>query len=509
MGMGYNTSLKFWFFLIHSMDIQQKKSKKTSVSISPQKKILTLLILIVTDLIVVLLSYALAYFVRDGVLPRFLAKFSSVPLPGFGHFLKYFYVAGIWTIIFAYEKLYIKRFQFWKEVNILVKSTTIASSMIMIMIFIARRQISFSRTVIVLAWLISLFLFPLSRFLVKKLLVQTNLWKKKLIIIGVQEQSLRLLDNINKNMTMGYEVLGFLDDDPLKIGKSYLGVQVLGPISQLEQITESSGSKDIVIATPHLPRKNLKELLFKCENLCDSMWLIPRSGDFITEGVDIEVFGDVLSLCIKKNLKKPWNRMIKGFFDLALTLVTIIFSLPLFMIIALAIKLDSKGPVIYVQKRIGGKNREFDLYKFRSMYTDGDKKLKAYFNTRPEVQKEWIKYKKLKNQDPRVTPVGRFLRKFSLDELPQLYNVLQRKMSLIGPRPYLPEELADKETFRKKIALVKPGITGLWQIRGRSDLPFDERVAIDEYYIRNWSLWLDITILIESLKVWLTQKGAY
>ena len=308
---------------------------------------------------------------------------------------------------------------------------------------------------------------------------------------------------------MGYEVLGFLDDDPHKIVKSYLGVKVLGPISQLENITKIYHSKDIVISTPHLPRNKIRELLVRCENLSESMWLIPRSGDFITEGVEIEVFGEILSMYIKKNLKKPWNILIKTFFDIILTVFTIIIFLPIFLIIALAIKLDSKGPVLYVQKRIGKKNIAFDLYKFRSMYMDNEKKLDEYLKQNPVAKKEWAKYKKIKNHDPRVTNVGRFLRKFSLDELPQLSNILQGKMSLVGPRPYIPEELEQEELFKEKIALVKPGITGLWQIRGRSELSFEERIVIDEYYIRNWSLWLDIMILIKSFGIWFKQKGAY
>ncbi len=484
-------------------------NKKDYKQISPLKKILTLLILIFSDFIVVVVSFLLAYLVRDNILPRLFSKFGAVPLPSFGYYLQYYYFAGVWIILFAREKLYTKRFQFWKEVNVLVRSATIASSLIMIMIFIARKQIAFSRTLIVLAWLISLLLFPLSRFLVKNLIVRANLWKKTLLIIGVHKQSLLLFDSIKKNKTMGYEVLGFLDDDPHKTGRSFLGAKVLGPISQLEDITRTYQSKDIVISTPHLPRHKIRELLTKCENLSDSMWLIPRSGDFITEGVEIEVFGDILSLYIKRNLKKPWNILIKTFFDFVLTTATIIILLPIFLLIALAIKLDSRGPVIYVQERIGKKNIVFDLYKFRSMYMDSEKKLDEHLKQHRAAQEEWTRYKKLKSYDPRITHVGKFLRKFSLDELPQLYNVLQGKMSLVGPRPYIPEELRDKDVFKEKIALVRPGITGLWQIKGRSEISFEERITIDEYYIRNWSLWLDITILIKSLKVWLTQKGAY
>jgi undecaprenyl-phosphate galactose phosphotransferase len=258
-----------------------------------------------------------------------------------------------------------------------------------------------------------------------------------------------------------------------------------------------------------LPRKKLELLLAKCARLSDSMWLIPRSGDFITEGVDIEIIGDVLSLYIKKNLAKPWNIAIKNLYETILTFLFVCLFLPLFVVIAIAIRLDSKGPVFYIQERIGKGKSIFRLFKFRSMYVDNEMRLVAYLKENPLARKEWDKYKKLKNHDPRVTPIGKFLRRFSLDELPQLFNVLQGSMSLVGPRPYLPKELEGKDTFKSVIALVKPGITGLWQISGRSELSFAKRISLDEYYIRNWSVWLDVTILLKSLKVWLSQKGAY
>jgi len=418
-------------------------------------------------------------------------------------------MASIWILIFAYEKLYTKRYPFWEEVKTLLKSATVSSSLIMIMIFIARRQIQFSRTIVILAWLISLFMFPLFRFLIKRLLLKLNIWNKKLIIIGVHETSLLALRSIRRNKTMGYEVLCFLDDDPTKIGKKFLGEKVLGPISDLEKIAEAYKSKDIMVSTPHLPRKELKEFISKCENVSESMWLIPRTGDFITEGVEIEVLGEVLTLNIKRNLVKPWNILIKALFDKFLTIILLIILSPLFFFIAVAIKLDSRGPVIFVQKRFGKRKKNFNLYKFRSMYTNSDKKLLEYLHKNPNAKEEWEKFKKLKYYDPRVTKVGRVIRKYSLDEFPQLINVIQGKMSLVGPRPYLQEELEGKELFKNIIAKVKPGITGLWQISGRSELPFEKRLGLDEYYIRNWSLWLDITILLKSVKAWLSKKGAY
>jgi undecaprenyl-phosphate galactose phosphotransferase len=483
--------------------------KENLNQLSTSKKILTLLVLIASDFLTVIFSFILAFIIRSEILPEFFERFVEIELAPFSNFYLHFYMAGIWTLIFAYEKLYTKRFAFWDEVKVLIKSATIASAIIMIMIFISRRQIEFSRTIVIMAWLLSLLLFPIFRFFIKTLLVNARLWKKKLLILSVQQTSLQVLKNIKANKTMGYEVIGFLDDDPEKIGKMFSGVKVLGPVSQLEEIASTYRFKDIMVATPHLPRNQLEQLLSKCARISDSMWLIPRSGDFITEGVELEIIGDVLTLYVKKNLAKPWNITIKRIFETIFTFLIFILLLPLFAIIAIAIRIDSKGPIIYIQERIGQGKSIFKLFKFRSMYLDNDTRLTEYLQKNAQAREEWNKYKKLKDNDPRVTHMGRFLRRFSLDELPQLFNVLQGKMSLVGPRPYLPQELEGKDTFKDIISLVKPGITGLWQISGRSELPFAKRISLDEYYIRNWSFWLDITILLKSVKVWLSQKGAY
>jgi len=473
------------------------------------KKIISFACLIATDVLVIFISYALAFVLRSQVFPGIIARYTEIPLLPFSVFLNQPYMAFVWILVFANEKLYTKRFPFWDEVKILLKGSTIATFWIIIIIFLTKSEMQFSRSVVVSAWIISLFLFPSLRSLVKLALIRLDIWKKKLIILGVHQTSLMVIKNIRKNRTMGYEVIAVIDDDANKIGHTFMGIKVSGPISELENITQTYGSKDIMIVTPHLPRKKIKAILSKCENISESMWLIPRSGDFITEGVELEVLGDVLTIYIKRNLVKPWNILIKSLFDKCLTILLLLILFPLFLVIALAIKLESKGPVIFIQDRIGKYRKTFKICKFRSMYLDNESRLKAYLEAHPEAMEEWERFRKLKNRDPRVTKVGRFIRKFSLDETPQLLNVLQSKMSLVGPRPYLPEELENRKQFSETIARVKPGLTGLWQISGRSDIVFEERLNMDEYYIRNWSLWLDIVIILKSLKACLEGKGAY
>ena len=226
-------------------------------------------------------------------------------------------------------------------------------------------------------------------------------------------------------------------------------------------------------------------------------------------GVEIENFGDILSLSIARNLVKPWNISIKYIFELIVASILSILLLPVFLIIALAIKIDSPGPVLFIQDRLGERNKVFRLFKFRSMYIDGDERLEKYLKENPKVQKEWDTYQKIKDNDPRVTRIGKIIRKFSLDELPQFINFFKRDMNLVGPRPYLPREIKNIGKSYQIISRVKPSITGLWQVRGRNLLSFRERLLLDEYYIRNWSLWLDIVILLKTVKVLATREGAY
>jgi len=474
-----------------------------------QKKLIAFCSFILADLLVIFLSYTFAYIIRGEILVRVRPEFSALPLPSLMFYFSHFYVAIVWILVFAYQKLYTKRYPIWVELKVLVRAATFSSLVVIIVIFITRREHLFSRTVVILAWLFSLVLFPLIRIVFKRLLIMLDLWKKKLIIVGVHPTSVSVIQNVRKYKTMGYEVVAIIDDDPSKIGKSLAGVKILGPLSKLDDIVRIYKSNDIIITTPHLSRKKLKEIISRCEIVSDSMWLIPRSGEFITEGVEIEVLGDILSLYVKRNLDKPWNIIIKAVFGKTLTALLLFLASPIFALIALAVKLDSEGPVFFIQKRIGRNLKEFNMYKFRSMHVDNQTLLQNYLASHPQAQVEWEEYKKLKSFDPRLTRVGRIIRKLSLDELPQLINVLEGKMSLVGPRPYLAEEVADKGQITRIITRVNPGITGPWQVSGRSELSFDERLKIDEHYIRNWSLWSDIVILLKSVKAVFSSSGAF
>ncbi len=203
----------------------------------------------------------------------------------------------------------------------------------------------------------------------------------------------------------------------------------------------------------------------------------------------------------------PWW---KRPFDIIFSSIIILLTLPIMLLIALVIKLTDKGPIFFKQKRVGFRGKSFYVIKFRTMYPDAEKRLKELLEKDPKAKEEWEKYWKLKN-DPRITPIGRFLRKTSLDELPQFFNVLKGEMSVVGPRPVVEEEL--EKFYKDKIKYyisVKPGITGYWQVEGRSDIEdYEKRVEMDVWYIKNMSFWLDLKIIFKTIWVMLTGKGAY
>ena len=226
--------------------------------------------------------------------------------------------------------------------------------------------------------------------------------------------------------------------------------------------------------------------------------------------VEVESFFDtrIMLLNIKNNLAFRLNQIIKRIFDVVLTLSGGLFLLPLFLGICVWIKADSQGPAIYKQRRVGKDGKEFDCYKFRSMVVDSKERLEKLLATDPKAKEEWERDFKLKN-DPRITKSGAFLRKTSLDELPQLLNVLKGEMSLVGPRPIVQKEVPRYEQYIKEYYMVLPGITGLWQVSGRSDTTYPERVAMDMWYVHNWSVWLDIILIWRTFFAVIHSRGAY
>ena len=216
----------------------------------------------------------------------------------------------------------------------------------------------------------------------------------------------------------------------------------------------------------------------------------------------------MLLVNVKNNLSRPYYRFLKRVFDTVLTLAGMIVFLPIGLIIAAFIYISDPGPILFAHRRVGQHGKEFPCYKFRSMVVNAEEALQEYLKDNPEAQEEWNRDFKLKN-DPRITKIGHFLRKTSLDELPQLLNVLKGEMSLVGPRPIVQAEVEKYGEYIQDFYLVPPGITGVWQVSGRSDTTYDERVQMDSWYVHNWSVWIDIVYLVKTVTAVLQRKGAY
>jgi Undecaprenyl-phosphate galactose phosphotransferase WbaP len=210
---------------------------------------------------------------------------------------------------------------------------------------------------------------------------------------------------------------------------------------------------------------------------------------------------------VQYNLLDPWSRRIKRLTDLIICFTSAIVSFPLFLFLALIIRLDSEGPAVFVQKRLGKNGRIFNLYKFRTMEINAEEKLDNLLQKDEKLREEYQKYHKLQN-DPRITKMGHFLRKTSLDEFPQIWNVIRGEMSLVGPRAYMPSELEQMGESAVLIGRVLPGLTGWWQVMGRHDVSFQYRLRLDEYYISNFSLWIDFYIMVKTIWVIISGKGA-
>jgi Undecaprenyl-phosphate galactose phosphotransferase WbaP len=254
----------------------------------------------------------------------------------------------------------------------------------------------------------------------------------------------------------------------------------------------------------------LISLVNRIQPLVKNLSVIPDLLGMPVSNIEVNTMFNqkVILLTMKNKSASFYNYLLKRFLDIFVGTFILIAAIPFMLLIMLIIKLDSSGSVFHIAKRLGKNGREFNCYKFRTMYLQCDTMLENYFVNHSEAREEWDEYAKLRDFDPRVTKMGKWLRKFSLDELPQILNVIIGNMSLVGPRPYLPREREKMGSFANIIFEAIPGITGLWQVSGRNEISFDDRLKLDAWYIRNWSPWLDLTMLFKTVGVVLQKKGA-
>ena len=432
-------------------------------------------------------------------------------------------------VAFSFEGLYTKRRPFWEETRSVVRATVISYLAIFSIVSLGRLSDQVSRAVIAGTGILFLGLAPLIRFHWKPFLHHLGIGVKRALLIGDNPVGRLAQLGLFRDHYMGIRLVGFLQiqkelegtpfereivckevSTEVRSNESCPPLPCMGPLDNLKDVVQQEMIRGAVVAMPYLRREELLPLIDKIQRDVPSVYVVPNIAqvNLLNSELLYLFYEEMFLLGIHNSLKFRLNRWGKAVFDVSVAFLLCIPLTPLLGVIAILVAISSPGPILFLQKRIGRDGRAFQIYKFRTMYIEAQSMLEVILKQNPALALEYQKNRKLKN-DPRITPIGRFLRRTSLDELPQLLNVLRGEMSLVGPRPAMEEEMLKYYgNLESEYRLVKPGITGLWQVSGRSNNDFLMRVRLDLWYIRNWSLWLDFVILVRTVGVVIGRKGA-
>jgi len=373
--------------------------------------------------------------------------------------------------------------------------------------YIEKDELDSITAALIISFVFSTVILLMARSVTHWLLHITRLGGIPAVIFGSDNTGKMVADCLLENIRTGYLPALILDNKQGGIDE-YRGIPVIHSTSIGPEIVSRYKIKMAIVAMPDLDNKGLKHLMNTSVSAFRYSVYIPDFVSATSIWMSVRDFGGVLGLSTSNKLKMAWNLWIKRFMDIATVIIGGILIMPFFLVIALLVKISSPGPVFYGHKRLGTNGKHFTAYKFRSMVMDAHERLQRLFESNPEIKKEWEKNHKLQN-DPRVTVIGKFLRRTSLDELPQLLNILKGEMSLVGPRPIVDEEVSKYGEDFNWIFSVKPGLTGMWQVSGRSETDYAARVLYDTYYLQSWSVWLDIWIIFMTFGAVLRGKGAY
>ena len=335
-----------------------------------------------------------------------------------------------------------------------------------------------------------------------------GIWGRPVVVVGSKDTSARTVKLLAEEWELGYAPAALIDHGLTPSGKPLASPFHEEAMTRVENLARRGGVDTIILAAPYIRRTHLAPLVSRASRSFRHVLLISNLGGVTNSAVTARDFAGTLAVEIKYNLLNPWARRAKRVLDLAATVVGGALVLPLLLGIALLVYAESGKPVFYTDWRMGRDGVPFPCIKFRTMVPGAEAVLELMLAEDSGLREEYVKYHKLR-ADPRVTRVGRFLRRTSLDELPQLWNVLRGEMSLVGPRPYLPRESGDIGDARDEILRVPPGVTGPWQVSGRNHASFTDRVEMDTHYVRDWSVWLDLVLLASTVRALLVDKGAY
>ncbi len=373
-----------------------------------------------------------------------------------------------------------------KELEQMSKSTILVFFLLAGVSYLGKSFQNFPRSVLLMAFAFSLVVLPVARFVIRNLLSRTALYGVPVVIFGDGAWPEQIAGALGRVRRLGWRVQDILPVRRIEHLPANLSSQIA--------ILAPSAGMQIEECARVLSLHFRKVILLRQKDNFGSLWVEPR---------DLE---GQLALEFHYHLLERHTALLKGVFDYSMSLVLIVLSSPLFLVLMLLIVIDSPGPVFFRQKRLGRNLQEFDALKFRTMVKNAEQKLQELLKSDPKARRQYQRFHKLES-DPRVTRLGKWLRRFSLDELPQLWNVLEGKMSLVGPRAYMASELKEMGDYAQVICRVNPGMTGWWQVTGRNLNTFQQRLKMDEHYISNWSLWMDVYIVLKSFWVILSGNG--
>ena len=463
-------------------------------------------------------TFSLFSMVLDGILAGFALRISGpirpllnglpgvadVPFPIRLPEELYYLFPVIWVGIMLVFAVYDGR----KNLRVVDEYSSLTASSILAMVamagvlFITYREVS--RALFFFFCLLTFCLFVGWRALVRLVFrhqLREHVAQRKILILGAGEGGSQLTQLISAQPGLGLHLVGLLDDDP----QAQLNNKtVLGGLDRLRQVIQHENVDDVVVALPRSAHERLNWAVSELHDLSVQVWVIPDYFSLTLHRASVEELAGIPMLNLRAPALSEYQRMTKRAFDVLVTLVSMIAALPAMGIIALLVRLTSPGPIFYRAKRAGENGRIFEMLKFRTMVHNADQLLSQVAMQDPQGNTIF----KVQD-DPRVTPLGRFLRKTSMDELPQLFNVLRGDMSLVGPRPEMPVLVDQYQPWQRKRFAVPQGMTGWWQIHGRSDKPMHLHTEEDLYYVQHYTIWLDLQIIMKTIWVVLRGKGAY
>ena len=421
----------------------------------------------------------------------------------------YLWIPTIFIFFLFYTGGHKRMIPFWEVMKNIFYADFYSVIISIFILYLIHQESNISQFYMILFLIIPFITIYLMRQLLVFICNKLDILREPVIFVGAGKTTETIIRFFNSNNCFGIKVVGIIDET---CRSKYLkeNYRFLQGLSNIKKYIEVTNTKTIIIAAPKMDK-------YKLIDLIDEIQLIVKNIEFVPNIIGASVTNlemkrlyakNLILLNVKNNLASLRSKISKRIFDLILSLLICIPVVPIIILLSIWVKLDSKGPVFFNAKRIGKDGKTFTCYKFRSMHLDSDKILEKYLNENQEAKKEWDEFQKLKDFDPRVTKAGRIMRKTSLDELPQILNVLKGEMSLVGPRPYLPREIDKMGKYYPLIISTVPGITGFWQVNGRSDVTFEGRLKMDNWYIRNWSVWIDMVLLIQTVKAVFFSKGA-